>query len=261
MGENIIRWDGIWVIGTDPPCPRCDYLSRMVQDIVNTEGIPQSVRHISYASDEALYFAKSLGLTPGTAKDVARISGISVDWDAVQESIDDQKKLDGDAAEANCCSVIADRWSPSLDELLRPCELEAPAAGILMTPVLIMNGCLLHSGSVPTYDQAKSWLRKMAANSGHPEKGKHKVEVLGSGCPKCQMLYDNTLIALHRMGLEEDIALVKRTDILYFHQLGVNVIPGLAINGKVVAKGQVLNPDQICELLNEKTAAKFIKDR
>ena len=67
-----------WIIGTEPPCPRCDYLTRMVKDIVTTAGTAASVRHLAYICNAARQFAASLGLQPGTAKDVARVAANQV---------------------------------------------------------------------------------------------------------------------------------------------------------------------------------------
>jgi hypothetical protein len=54
----------IWIIGTEPPCPRCVYLTRVVKDIVTTAGVPASVRHLAYICNAARRFAASLELQP-----------------------------------------------------------------------------------------------------------------------------------------------------------------------------------------------------
>ena len=48
----------IWVIGTEPPCPRCDYLNRMVKDIVGELNLAVPVRHVSYTDDAARSLAE-----------------------------------------------------------------------------------------------------------------------------------------------------------------------------------------------------------
>jgi hypothetical protein len=53
-----------WIIEAEPPCPRCDYLTRMVKDIVTTAGVPASVRHLAYICNAARRFAASLELQP-----------------------------------------------------------------------------------------------------------------------------------------------------------------------------------------------------
>ena len=75
--------DEILIIGTEPPCPRCDYLKQMVVDIVNDLDLSVPVRHVEYTGDEAHQIAKAAGLVPGTANHVAKNMGISMDWQAI----------------------------------------------------------------------------------------------------------------------------------------------------------------------------------
>ena len=150
--------DEIWIIGTDPPCPRCDYLNHMVVDIVNDLQLPVTVRHIGYTSDEARQLAKSSGLVPGTAKDVAEKLGIAMDWPAIHKMIDTAGLTESDTDHTQCCLSAAAKWTPDLDDALRPCEAQAQEAGIMMTPVLVINGKSVHQGCVPDAGQARNWI-------------------------------------------------------------------------------------------------------
>ena len=147
----------IWIIGTEPPCPRCDCLTGMVQDIVDALELRIPVRHISYTSTEAKQFAASLGLEPGTAKDVARKAEIDMDWEKVYALIDSPNQM---PSKNNCCRTAASKWSPELDEALRPCETEATNVGIMMTPVLVIAGCRFHQGSVPAHANVLKWIKQ-----------------------------------------------------------------------------------------------------
>ena len=241
MSEN-----EIWIIGTEPPCPRCDYLTRMAQDIVNTLGLPIPVRHISYTSTEANQFASSLGLVPGTAKDVARKAEIDMDWEKVYSLIDSPNQIPSEAA---CCGTAASKWSPMLDDILRPCENQAANVGIMMTPVLVIAGRCFHQGSVPASTTVLKWIK--LAFHGHidPEDERNIVEVLGTGCKNCEALYRNVLEALTTDDLHERVVVKKRTDINYFKKMGVSITPGLVINGRVVSKGRMPSVDQIVDHL------------
>lgn len=76
-----------------------------------------------------------------------------------------------------------------------------------------------------------------------------KVQILGTGCNKCQVLYENARTAVEQTGA--DCEVVKVTDIvemLSFHALG---LPALAIDGKVRSSGRVLSPDEIKSLLHQ----------
>jgi hypothetical protein len=241
----------IWIIGTEPPCPRCDYLTRMVKDIVATVGVPASVRHLSYTCDESRQFAASLGLQPGTAKDVARIAAVDVDWNrihALLDGPDEQKTAD---RESSCCPTAATKWSPALDEALKPCEQIAPKAGILMTPALVLGGRLFHQGSVPDRRRVNGWIREVFGNSAEGIQSEHVVEVLGPGCMKCDTLHENVLKAVAQSKMGDRVTVRKRTDIAYFQGMGVYVTPGLIIDGKVVSKGKTLTSDQVADCLKD----------
>ena len=68
------------VIGTDPPCPRCDLVFRLVEAAA---GLGIHVEHCAFDSSLARQIGARLGRKVGTAKHVARDVGIAMDWDAV----------------------------------------------------------------------------------------------------------------------------------------------------------------------------------
>lgn len=74
-----------------------------------------------------------------------------------------------------------------------------------------------------------------------------KVEVLGSGCKKCQQLETNTKTAIATLGIEAEVSHV--TDVVEIAKRGVMSTPALVVNDRVVSKGQVLSPEQIQPLL------------
>ena len=58
-----------------------------------------------------------------------------------------------------------------------------------------------------------------------------KIQVLGTGCPKCQKLEENARAAIQELGL--DIAVEKVTDIAQIARMGVMMTPALAVDGNV----------------------------
>ncbi len=76
-----------------------------------------------------------------------------------------------------------------------------------------------------------------------------KIEILGTGCKKCQQLETNTKEAVADLNLVADVLHI--TDAIEIAKRGVMSTPALTINGKVVSKGQVLSPVQIQALLQE----------
>ncbi len=73
------------------------------------------------------------------------------------------------------------------------------------------------------------------------------IEILGSGCAKCQQLADNAEIAARELGLEYSIE--KVTDIDRIAEYGIMLTPGLAVDGKVKSFGRLLSPEKIRPLL------------
>ncbi len=238
----------VWIIGTDPPCPRCHYLTHMVHELVNELDLSIRVRHLSYTDKAAVKFAGAMGLIPGTAKAVAQKGEIHMDWQRIQELVAGPLKTPGKDGETDCCPAVAE-WTPELDELLRPCQEQALSLGIMMTPVLIISGRIHHQGSVPSREQIKIWLSRAYGKADEDIDLQTIIEVLGPGCTNCEKVYQNTFEAVERLSLNNRVKIIKVTDIHEFAKKGVHITPGLIINGKVVSKGKVLEVDQIMHLL------------
>ena len=70
------------------------------------------------------------------------------------------------------------------------------------------------------------------------------IHILGTGCPKCNLLAKNAEIAVREMeGQEYEIA--KVTDINEILDFGVMITPALVIDGVVKSTGQALSVEDI----------------
>jgi small redox-active disulfide protein 2 len=74
------------------------------------------------------------------------------------------------------------------------------------------------------------------------------IHVLGTGCPKCNLLAKNAEIALREAGLEFEI--VKVTDINEIMKFGVMLTPALVIDGVVKSMGKALSVEDIKAFLS-----------
>ena len=74
-----------------------------------------------------------------------------------------------------------------------------------------------------------------------------KLQILGTGCPKCRKLVENVETAARELELEFEIE--KVTDINEIMKFGVMMTPALAIDGEVKVVGRVLSPDEIKKML------------
>ncbi len=73
------------------------------------------------------------------------------------------------------------------------------------------------------------------------------VQILGTGCPKCQALEANARAAIQTLGLPAEVK--KITDLNEIMGMGVMVTPALAVDGKVKSAGKILTATQIAEML------------
>lgn len=70
-----------------------------------------------------------------------------------------------------------------------------------------------------------------------------KIQILGTGCPKCKQLEANARAAVASNGVAAEIE--KVTDIDDIMAMGVMMTPALVIDGEVRSVGKVLTVDQI----------------
>lgn len=69
------------------------------------------------------------------------------------------------------------------------------------------------------------------------------IQILGTGCPKCKLLFANAEAAVKSAGIEAQLEKVdKIVDIVKF---GVMSTPALVVDGAVKSVGKVLSPDEI----------------
>ena len=74
-----------------------------------------------------------------------------------------------------------------------------------------------------------------------------QIEIMGTGCKKCQQLEANAKQAVVNLNLTAEVSHI--TDPVEIAMRGVMSTPAMAINGKVVSKGQVISTEQIQPLL------------
>lgn len=76
-----------------------------------------------------------------------------------------------------------------------------------------------------------------------------KIQILGTGCPKCKKLAETAESAAKELGIQYE--LVKVTDITEIVGFGVMSTPGLAVDGKVLSAGKALTLDEAKNLLSK----------
>jgi small redox-active disulfide protein 2 len=74
-----------------------------------------------------------------------------------------------------------------------------------------------------------------------------KIEILGTGCPKCNLLEATAKKAADKLGIQYEMVHVK--EISKIASYGVMMTPALAIDGQVKVVGRVPSEAEITTLL------------
>jgi small redox-active disulfide protein 2 len=75
-----------------------------------------------------------------------------------------------------------------------------------------------------------------------------KIQILGTGCPKCRKLAGNADAAAKSLGIEYKIE--KVTDIKEIMKFGVMMTPALVVDGRLKVVGKVPPPDELKAILS-----------
>ena len=76
-----------------------------------------------------------------------------------------------------------------------------------------------------------------------------KVQILGTGCPKCEKLAEMVETVMKELGTEAEV--VKVTDINEIMNLGVMMTPALLIDGETKSAGRLPSPGELREWLKK----------
>jgi small redox-active disulfide protein 2 len=74
-----------------------------------------------------------------------------------------------------------------------------------------------------------------------------RIQILGTGCPKCKKLAENAESAVKDLGIEYELE--KVTQINDIMAMGVMMTPALVIDGEVQVTGKVLSSEDIKAIL------------
>ena len=74
-----------------------------------------------------------------------------------------------------------------------------------------------------------------------------KIEILGTGCPKCEALVKNVEAAVRELGVDAEI--VKVQDIVEIANRGVMMTPALSVDSDIKLVGKVATVGELKTLL------------
>lgn len=74
-----------------------------------------------------------------------------------------------------------------------------------------------------------------------------KIQILGTGCPKCNQLTAAVKQVADASGIEYELE--KITDFMRFADFGVMITPALVVDGELKAAGKVPTVNELTKLL------------
>ena len=80
-----------------------------------------------------------------------------------------------------------------------------------------------------------------------------RIEVLGPGCARCELLERNVKAAVQEMGIEAEVT--KITQIKEIAARRVMMTPALAVDGDLVSSGHLLTVHQVKKLLLNRSSS------
>lgn len=75
-----------------------------------------------------------------------------------------------------------------------------------------------------------------------------KIQILGTGCPKCKKLTENAEKAT--LELDGNYEIIKVTDINEIMKFGVMMTPAFAVGNEVKSVGKVLSTEEIKKIIS-----------
>jgi len=76
-----------------------------------------------------------------------------------------------------------------------------------------------------------------------------KLQILGTGCPKCKALTEQTERVARELGIPYELE--KVTEVNEIMKFGVMMTPALAVDGVVKVAGKVPSPEEIKKFLGD----------
>jgi len=74
-----------------------------------------------------------------------------------------------------------------------------------------------------------------------------KLEILGTGCPKCEKLYRLTMDIVNEEGIDAEV--IKITDMNTIIEYGIMLTPAFVKDGKVIFAGKIPSGEEMRRVL------------
>jgi hypothetical protein len=140
----------IVVIGTEPPCVRCQTTYKRAKEVAQQLPGEIEVRKVAIHSAEAEKYGKV-----ESGHGIAEDGNIQPDVDSMKKLLEELDKLTSNEEENE---NLIDARLQELEKVLTPIQDKAKELGYLMTPVLVVNGQVKSMNHVPSKEEIQGWI-------------------------------------------------------------------------------------------------------
>jgi hypothetical protein len=140
----------IIVIGTEPPCIRCHTTFKRAEEVAQHFPGNIEVKKVAIHSREAEAYGK---VEAGHGIEMA--GSVKPDRESMIKLMRELDELKADEAKNES---LIDARLKDLEKVLAPVKDKAKELGILMTPVLAINGRVKSMDYVPSKEEIKAWI-------------------------------------------------------------------------------------------------------
>jgi hypothetical protein len=140
----------IVVIGTEPPCVRCQTTFNRAREVARQFPGEIEVKKVAIHSVEAEKYGKV-----ESGGGIAEAVSIKPDTESMGKLMGKLKELMADEEKKES---LIDAKLKELQKVLTPIEDKAKELGYLMTPVLVVNDRVKSMGYVPSKEEIQGWI-------------------------------------------------------------------------------------------------------
>ncbi|MCR4393259.1 MAG: thioredoxin family protein [Dehalococcoidales bacterium] len=140
----------IIVIGTEPPCIRCQTTYKRAQEVAREYPFHIEVKKIAIHSPEAEKFGKV-----ESGHGISEMTRVKPNFASMMKIMQELHEL---AKDEDKNEEIIDLKLKELENVLQPVKEKAREMGYLMTPVTVINGDIKSMDYVPGKDEIRAWI-------------------------------------------------------------------------------------------------------
>jgi hypothetical protein len=140
----------IVVIGTEPPCIRCNTTFRRAEEVARRFPQKIEVKKIAIHTKEAEKYGKVEG-----GHVIGEVGKVKPDFEKMKQLLGELDVLKADEVKNE---RLIDARLKDLEKVLAPVKEKAKELGFLMTPVLVVNGKVKSMDYVPSKEEIKAWI-------------------------------------------------------------------------------------------------------